>query len=578
MDQSPQVRLNSTAHYFLEGLNELGLDYLFCNLGTDHAPLIEEMARWRKAGRTFPQTILCPHENVAMHMAAGYAMATGRGQGVLVHVDVGTGNSAVAMHNAYRGRIPVLLMAGRAPFTQRGELTGSRDTYVHFVQEPYDQASIVRPYVKWEYSMPSGVVAKEALRRAHTMMQSDPKGPVYLMFPRETLAETWAENAVRSYPPERFGAAAAGGVDPASIALLADRLIAAKNPLIVTAYAGRDTSTPALLDELARLAGIRVVEFNPLHLNIPADSPCCAGFVPGKHVAEADLGILLDVDVPWIPRDTPENPATFWAQIDVDVVKQGFPMWDFAANLRIQGASRRILEQLIEAVKARATPAFRAAAAKRVEMLAAEHAVRKAGLAKLAADKGAKGKISPQYLCAEVGRAIGPEDIVVNEAIRNTLAVFNQIPRTVPGTIVGLAGGGLGFSGGTALGVKLARPDGTVVQICGDGSFYFCNPASVYAVAKQYKLPIFTVVLDNSGWSAVKEATLRVYPDGEAKATNQYEALLAPDMNFAKLAEAAGAHGELVEDPETVPAAIQRCLAAVRGGQAAVLHARVTPL
>jgi acetolactate synthase-1/2/3 large subunit len=106
MDQSPQVKLNSTAHYFLEGLNELGLEYLFCNYGTDHAPLIEEMARWRKTARAFPKTILCPHENVAMHMAAGYAMATGRGQGVLVHVDVGTGNSAVAMHNVYRGRTP----------------------------------------------------------------------------------------------------------------------------------------------------------------------------------------------------------------------------------------------------------------------------------------------------------------------------------------------------------------------------------------------------------------------------------------------------------------------------------------
>ncbi len=578
MDQSPQVRLNSTAHYFLEGLTELGIDYLFCNLGTDHAPLIEEMARWRRTGRAFPKTILCPHENVAVHMAAGYAMMTGRGQGVLVHVDVGTGNSAVAMHNVYRGRTPLLLMAGRAPFTQRGELTGSRDTYVHFVQDPYDQASIVRPYVKWEYSLPSGVVAKEVLRRAHTMMQSDPRGPVYLMLPRETLAETWAESAVRSFPPERFGAAEAGGADPQAIELLADRLIAAKNPLLVTAYAGRDTATPARLDELARLAGIRVLEFNPLHLNIPADSPCCAGFVPGKHVAEADLGILLDVDVPWIPKDTPENPATFWAQIDVDVVKQGFPMWDFAANLRIQGASRRILEQLLAAVKAKATPAFRAAAGKRVEALAAEHAARKAALAKLAADKGVPGKINPQYLCAEIGRAIGPDDILVNEAIRNALAVFNQIPRATPGTVVGLAGGGLGFSGGTALGVKLARPDRTVVQVCGDGSFYFCNPASVYAVAKQYRLPIFTVVLDNSGWAAVKEATLRVYPDGEAQSTNEYEALLAPDMNFAKIAEAAGAYGELVEDPEAVPAAIRRCLAATRGGQAAVLHARVTPL
>ena len=184
MDQSPQVKLNTTAHYFLEGLNELGIEYLFCNLGTDHAPLVEEMARWRKHGRRPPQVILCPHENVAIHMAAGYAMATGRGQGVMVHVDVGTANSAVGMHEPCRARTPALVMAGRAPFTSRGELTGSRDTYVHFVQEPFDQAGIVRPYVKWEYSLPVGVVAKEVLRRAHSVMQTDPRGPVYLMLPR----------------------------------------------------------------------------------------------------------------------------------------------------------------------------------------------------------------------------------------------------------------------------------------------------------------------------------------------------------------------------------------------------------
>jgi acetolactate synthase-1/2/3 large subunit len=282
--------------------------------------------------------------------------------------------------------------------------------------------------------------------------------------------------------------------------------------------------------------------------------------------------------VPWIPKDTPDNPATYWAQIDVDTVKQSFPMWGFAAHLRIQGDSGRVLAQLVEALKAKMTAAHRAAATQRVAALAREHEGRRAAIAKQAADKGAAGRINPQYLCAELGRVIGPDDIVVNEAIRNTLAVFHQIPRANPGTLIGLAGGGLGFSGGTALGVKLARPDRTVVQICGDGSFYFCNPESVYAVAKQYRLPIFTVVLDNGGWAAVKEATLRVYPDGDAKAAGEYEALLAPEMNFAQLAEAAGAHGELVTDPAAVPAAIQRCLAAVRGGRAAVLHARITPL
>jgi acetolactate synthase I/II/III large subunit len=89
---------------------------------------------------------------------------------------------------------------------------------------------------------------------------------------------------------------------------------------------------------------------------------------------------------------------------------------------------------------------------------------------------------------------------------------------------------------------------------------------------------VLTVVLDNTGWAAVKEATLRVYPDGEAKASAEYGALLAPDMDFAKVAEAAGGHGELVSDPDAVEGAIARCLDAVKSGRSAILHARVTKL
>ena len=177
----------STAYYFLEGLNEVGIEYLFCNLGTDHAPIIEEMAHRRQRGEKMPKVVRCPHENTATHMAAGYALVTGRGQGVLVHVDVGTANAANGMHNMYRSRLPVLLMAGKAPYTTHGELVGSRDTHVHFVQEPFDQGSLVRPYTKWEWTLPSGVVVKEVLRRAHSIMQSEPRGPVYLMMQRETL-------------------------------------------------------------------------------------------------------------------------------------------------------------------------------------------------------------------------------------------------------------------------------------------------------------------------------------------------------------------------------------------------------
>src|SRR5258708_9153751 len=101
---------HSAAHYCREGLKELGFDYLFCNFGTDHAPLIEAMAAFRRAGREMPATILCPHENTAVHMAAGYAVATGRGQGVMVHVDAGTANSAMPLHNPSRPPLPLILI------------------------------------------------------------------------------------------------------------------------------------------------------------------------------------------------------------------------------------------------------------------------------------------------------------------------------------------------------------------------------------------------------------------------------------------------------------------------------------
>jgi acetolactate synthase-1/2/3 large subunit len=569
---------HSAAHYFLEGLNELGLDYLFCNFGTDHAPLIEAMAAFRRAGRDMPKTILCPHENTAVHMAAGYAIATARGQGVMVHVDAGTANSAMALHNLCRARIPVMLMAGKAPFTTRGELLGTRDTYVHFVQEPFDQASVVRPYTKWEYNLPSGVIAKEALRRAHTVMESDPKGPVYFTFPRETLTQSFDEGAIRSYPAERFGAVALRGVDAGSVEAIAARLLAAERPLLITAYAGRNHKTVAVLDELARFAGIRVIEFNPLYVSLPHDSPCHGGFTPARALAEADVGLLVDVDVPWIPSDMPDNPATWWAQIDIDAEKRNFPMWTFPASLRLQGDSHRVLSDLLAVLKAKADGAFKTRAAARVAKLAEEGQARRDGAARLAHQRGSAGQISPHYVCAALAKALKPTDIVLNEAIRNGPTVIAQMPRTEPGTLVGLAGGGLGFSGGMALGLKLAMPERTVVQIAGDGTFYFSNPQSTQAVSRQYKLPIFTVVLDNSGWAAVKEATLRVYPEGDAKAGADYGALLAPDMDFAKVAEAAGAHGELLSDPDAVEGAIARCLDAVRGGRSAILHAKVTKL
>jgi acetolactate synthase-1/2/3 large subunit len=566
----------SSAYYLLEGLKEIGVDYLFCNLGTDHAPIIEEMAHRRKRGEAMPNIVRCPHENTAAHMAGGYALVTGRGQGVLVHVDVGTANAANAMHNLFRSRLPVLLMAGKAPYTSHDELVGTRDTHVHFVQEPFDQGSLVRPYMKWEWTLPSGVVVKEALQRAYSVMQSAPRGPVYLMMQRETLTQHWNVDEIRRYPGDRYGAMADGGADPELVAVLAERLLSAESPILITGYGGMDALAAQKIDEVAQFAGIPIFEANSKS-NISYESPCFAGFSPDKFLPDADFGMLVDVEVPWFPAEVQPNENSFWAHIDVDVLKLGSPMWTFPGNLRLQGGTGRILDQLLTLLKAKATSRFKAAAAARVDRLKAVRKERLAHAAKLAANNGMPGAINPHYLMAELGKVLDDEDIIFNEAVTNTPAVLLQIPRRLPNTAFNTNGAGLGWSGGMALGAKLASPKRLMVQIAGDGSFYFNNPSSVFAVSQQYKLPILSIVLDNSGWSAVKQSTLRVFPDGEANAANEFEAELTK-VEFTKIGEAFGAYVEKVSNPADVPAAIARCAKEVRGGRTALLHACVTRL
>jgi acetolactate synthase-1/2/3 large subunit len=574
---------HSTAHHFLQGLVDLGVDYIFANLGTDHVSLIEELARWDKAGRKHPEMILCPHEVVAVHMAGGYALATGRSQAVFVHVDAGTANACMAIQNLFRYRLPVMLFAGRAPYTLHGELPGSRDTYVHFVQDPFDIASIVRPYVKWEYSLPSGVVVKEALARASAFAHSDPPGPVYMMLPRETLAEEWDDAAMPPYPPGRYGSVQAGGIEPARVAAIAQALMAAENPIALTAYLGRKPQAVEVLERLARTCGIRVAEFNSIDLNIPQDSPCFAGFDPLPLLETADLGLLLDSDVPFVPQYARQAGAIKWIQIDIDPLKSDFPMWGFPTDLRIQGDCAAVLRQVLGAVEARADDSWRRRVASRIASWSGAREQMATRRAAASANKGVSGALTPAYLFATLNAKLSQDDIVVNEAIRNAGIVQEQLTRTRPQSYVGLAGGGLGFSGGMALGLKLARPERRIVQVIGDGGFHFSSPDSVYAVAQQYQLPVLTVVLDNGGWQAVKSAVQRVYPKGVAAETDQFQSRLmsrrqGEQRDFSAIGRAFGAHGECVSEPDELADAIDRCLAALDDGKAAVLHVHVTRL
>src|ERR1700674_4906675 len=233
-----EAEAGSVAAAYLALLADRGVDYLFGNAGTDFAPIIEAYAQAAQTGVAVPRPMLATHENLAVSMAHGYGMVSRRIPAVMVHVSVGTANMICGAMNAARENVAILLTAGRSPLTETG-LPGARDGYIHWAQEMYDQAGMLREIVKWDYELRNAEQLATVVDRALAIAATEPRGPVYLALPREVLAAPISDPRP---PPARFHAAAPPAPDADAIAAAADLLGNAKRPLIVTANAGRDAA------------------------------------------------------------------------------------------------------------------------------------------------------------------------------------------------------------------------------------------------------------------------------------------------------------------------------------------------
>jgi acetolactate synthase-1/2/3 large subunit len=138
-----------------------------------------------REGQAMPRVVVCPHEMTALSAAHGYAMVTRRPQLVLVHVDVGTQNLGGSVHNAARGRIPAIVIAGLSPVTDGGDRVGTRNEFIHHIQDMSRQHEIVAPYMKWCYELraPESVIA--VMSRAVQIATTAPEGPIYITGARE---------------------------------------------------------------------------------------------------------------------------------------------------------------------------------------------------------------------------------------------------------------------------------------------------------------------------------------------------------------------------------------------------------
>jgi acetolactate synthase-1/2/3 large subunit len=553
----------TTASAFLDALLDAGVEYLFVNLGSDHTALIEAIGQARESRRRAPKLITCPHESVALSAAHGYAQLTGQAQAVIVHVECGTQSLAGAVHNASRGRVPVLIFAGTSPATQEGEARGSRNEFIHWLQDSFDQRSLVRGYVRYEHEVRVGANVKQIVLRAMQIAHSDPQGPVYLTMCREVLEQEIEDNAVDA---DRWLPIGPCGLPSHAPDLIAQALATARRPLIITSYLGRNRAAVGELVKLCDRLGVAVLESAPSYLSFPHDHPLYLGSQWNEQrqhplLAEADVLLVIDSDVPWIPLVNRPAATAHIIHLDLDPLKQQMPLWYIGAQHTFRVDSCTALRQISECVERLSLD--ESAVAQRRKYYEHRHAEREAELRKREA--AADSIITPAYLTACVARAIGPDAVVVSEAVTNYRVVSDHSGRTKPGTLFSSGGGSLGWNGGAAIGAKLAKPDALVVSLTGDGTYMFSIPSSVHWMARRYGTPFLQVVYNNGGWRAPRSSAVAVHPSGFASRDTDIGTSFEPAPDYSGIAAAAGeAHAERVVNREELPGALQRAVLAIR--------------
>ena len=565
MKTAQEVKTMTTGDAFMEALQEVGMSYVFCNLGSDHPSIIEALAKAKQEGRTLPKAIICPHESVAMAAAQGYAMLTDEAQGVIIHTDVGTQNLGGAVHNAFRARVPVFIFAGETPYTMEGELPGSRNSYVNYLQNVYDQRGIVRSYVKWEGDIRTGKNVKQLVYRAMQLATSAPAGPVYLTGAREVL-----EEAVTPRESEwaQWQAIAQGALPQREAEHIVEALASAKRPVLVTSYVGKNPQAVEALVQLCEQFAVPVVEHIPTYMNFPRDHVLHAGFDPHTLIADADVIIALDTDVPWVvTQQKPQDDCRVFF-IDVDPVKEHIPLWHIAATKTYRADAEEVLQQLVQCSK-HLPPSNVAQWQERYDAQRTQWA-----------QEAKRGDIiTPEWLTHCIAQVVDEDTIVLDETITSTMTVCKHLPRTKPRTYFTSGATSLGWNGGAAIGMKLAHPEKTIVSLTGDGTYLFSEPAAVHWMARRYDAPFLTVIYNNEGWNATKMNLLKRYPDGVAKQTDSYWVNFDQSADLAKIAEAAGgAFALTVSDPAQLVDALQQAMDCVKEGRSAVVDVRLAAI
>jgi len=572
--------------FMIDVIKSLGMEYVSANPGSSFRGLHESVINY--GGNRNPEFITCCHEEQSVAMAHGYAKMEGKPMAVMAHGTVGLQHAAMAIYNAYCDRVPVFLVLGNimdATFRRGGV------EWLHAVQ---DAAAMVRDYIKWDDAPLSLGHFAESAVRAYKIAMTPPYMPVVLVADAELQEKPVPDGAGQHIPKLVLAAPPQG--DSGAVAEAARLLVAAENPVIV---AGRLARTPAGMKHLVELAETlqAAVIDQRSRMNFPSGHALNQSLRARGVIADADVVLGLEVG------DFYSVVHSFSAQLQYStksLVKPDTKLISISAgdlylksnyqdfhrysevDLAIAADAEATLPALIEAVKRQLTDDRKRAFEARGAKLAKAHQQALEQVRTEATYGWDASPITTARLSAELWAQIKNEDwSLVSDASGASGWVAKLWDFEKPYHHNGGSGGaGQGYGAPATVGGALAnKKHGRLcVSIQNDGDLLY-GPSALWTAA-HHRIPFLTVVHNNR---AYHQEVMQIQTMANQHNRGIDRAYIGtriddPTVDYAKLAQAFGLHGEgPITNPEDLGPAIRRGIEVVKRGEPALIDVGTQP-
>ncbi|MGD1210904.1 MAG: thiamine pyrophosphate-dependent enzyme [Candidatus Acidiferrales bacterium] len=572
--------------FMVDVLKSLDFEYLCANPGNSFRSLHESLINYGNNQK--PEFITCCHEESSVAMGHGYAKIEGKPLLVCVHGTVGLQHASMAIYDAFCDRVPVYIILGN--FSDAALRFGQVD-WTHSAQDP---AAMIRDYVKWDDNPISLQAFAESAVRAYKVATTPPMMPVALVAGHELQENPVPDGANMSVPKLSMTSPPTG--DSGAVAEAARLLVAAENPVLVTDRVARTSAGLAGMIELAEVLQAPVVDRNG-RMNFPTRHPLNHTERGGAAIAGADVVAGLELTDFWSAVNSvhgqvnPEfrpatKPGTKLISITANDLYLKSNYQDFQryqpVDLAIAADAEATLPSLIEAVKRQITDDRKRAFADRGAKLAAAHQQAMQSAREVATSGWDGSPISTARMSAELWAQIKDEDwsLVSNCQFVSRWPLrlwdFNKHYH-----YIGAEGGyGVGYGAPASVGAALAnRKHGRLtVNIQNDGDLMFA-PGVLWTAAHS-RIPLLIIMHNNRAYHQ-ELMQIQIMADQHNRGITRAgigNTLVDPSIDYAKLAQSMGVHGEgPISDPKDLAPAIRRAIQVVKRGDPALVDVLTQP-